>query len=128
MAAKDKKTAKGSGTRITRITASDTKVAEKKPAKKPASPAKTTAKTKPSATTPKATKAKGGALGRLATPFIALGRYFKGAWYELKQVRWPTRRATWSLSGALLVFTAFFVVLILLLDALFKYLFELMLG
>jgi len=50
--------------------------------------------------------------------------YFTGAWYELKQVRWPTRGATWSLTAAVLGFSAFFVIFILLLDAGFKYLFE----
>jgi preprotein translocase subunit SecE len=58
----------------------------------------------------------------------AIGGYFKGAWVELRQVRWPTRRATWSLTGAVLIYTAFFVILVLLLDAGFKYLFELILG
>ena len=57
-------------------------------------------------------------------PFIALGRYFKGAWYELKQVRWPTRSATWSMTLAVLVFSAIFIVLILLLDAGFNWIFE----
>lgn len=61
-------------------------------------------------------------------PITAIGGYFKGAWYELKQVRWPNRQATWSMTAALLGFTAFFVVLILLLDALFKYVFQLILG
>lgn len=60
--------------------------------------------------------------------FAAIGGYFKGAWQELRQVRWPNRRATWSLTGAVLVYSAFFVVLVLLLDAGFKYLFELILG
>ncbi len=60
-------------------------------------------------------------------PLAAFGGYFKGAWFELRQVRWPNRKATWSLTGAVLLFTAFFVVLILLLDVLFKYLFELIL-
>ncbi|HEY1085357.1 MAG TPA: preprotein translocase subunit SecE [Candidatus Saccharimonadales bacterium] len=50
--------------------------------------------------------------------------YFVGAWKELRQVHWPTRRATWGLTGAVLAFSAFFVVFILLLDAGFKYLFE----
>lgn len=54
--------------------------------------------------------------------------YFKGAWFELKQVRWPNRRATWSMTGALLGFTVFFVAFILLIDALFQYLFKLVLG
>jgi len=61
-------------------------------------------------------------------PFSLIGGYFKGAWFELRQVRWPNRRATWSLTIAVLVFSAFFVVLILLLDVLFKYLFELILN
>ncbi len=61
-------------------------------------------------------------------PFRAVGAYFKGAWYELRQVRWPTRQATWSMTVAVLLYTAFFVVVILLLDAAFKYLFELILG
>ena len=61
-------------------------------------------------------------------PFVAMGGYFKGAWQELKQVRWPNRQATWSMTAALLAFTAFFVALILLLDALFKYMFQLILG
>lgn len=58
----------------------------------------------------------------------AIGGYFKGAWTELRLVRWPTRRATWSLTGAVLIYSAFFVVLVLLLDAAFKFLFELILG
>lgn len=60
-------------------------------------------------------------------PFVAIGGYFAGAWRELREVRWPTRGQTWSMTGALVAFTAVFVVLILLLDILFKYLFELIL-
>lgn len=60
--------------------------------------------------------------------FRGIGGYFKGAWVELRQVRWPTRGATWGLTGAVLLYSLFFVVLVLLLDALFKYLFELVLG
>lgn len=51
--------------------------------------------------------------------------YFKGAWYELRQVRWPDRQMTWGMTGALLAFTAVFVLLITMLDAAFKYLFDL---
>jgi preprotein translocase subunit SecE len=60
-------------------------------------------------------------------PFRAIGGYFAGAWRELREVRWPTRSQTWGMTGALIGFTAVFVVLILLLDALFKYLFEIIL-
>ena len=74
----------------------------------------------------KVKKARSGLRGLGA--FRAIGSYFKGAWVELRQVRWPTRRATWSLTAAVLLYSAFFVALILLLDAGFKYLFELILG
>jgi preprotein translocase subunit SecE len=99
---------------VTRITASDTK------------PKKTTPKTPPAVAETSAPKPS--PLGRIATPFVALGGYFKGAWYELKQVRWPNRKATWGLTAAVIGFTAVFTVIILLLDAVFKYLFQLMLG
>lgn len=54
--------------------------------------------------------------------------YFAGAWYELRQVRWPNRKATWSLTVAVLLYSAFFVLLILALDALFQKMFDLILG
>ncbi len=60
----------------------------------------------------------------LFKPLTAIGTYFKGAWYELRQVRWPNRKETWGLTAAVLIFSAFFIVLIVLLDALFKFLFE----
>lgn len=59
--------------------------------------------------------------------FGKLLAYLKGAWEELKQVRWPTRKMTWELTAAVLGFSGLFVVFILLLDALFKYLFNLIL-
>jgi preprotein translocase subunit SecE len=60
--------------------------------------------------------------------FSAMGGYFKGAWYELKQVRWPTRKATWGLTLAVMVFTGFFVAMIVLLDLGFQQLFELIVN
>ncbi|MGV9001848.1 MAG: preprotein translocase subunit SecE [Candidatus Saccharimonadaceae bacterium] len=57
--------------------------------------------------------------------FVRIGDYFKGAWYELRQVRWPNRRATWALTIAVVLFSVFFVVLIVLLDTFFKWIFEL---
>lgn len=62
------------------------------------------------------------------SPQRAIGDYFVGAWRELRQVRWPNRSQTWQMTGALIGFTAFFVIVILLLDAAFKYLFNVMLG
>ena len=63
----------------------------------------------------------------LLRPLVAMGTYFKGAWYELRQVRWPNRKETWGLTAAVLIFSAFFIILIVLLDALFKFLFEVIL-
>lgn len=63
----------------------------------------------------------------LFKPFAALLGYFKGAWFELRQVRWPNRRATWGMTAALLAFTAFFVAFILIIDVAFEYLFKLIL-
>ena len=60
--------------------------------------------------------------------FARIGGYFKGAWYELRQVRWPNRKATWGLTLAVILFSLFFTVLIVLLDILFKYIFELIIA
>lgn len=105
---------------MTRITASSNTKTAKKPVKivadkKPAEKVTTSSTTEEVQT-------------GVRNPFAALGRYFAGAWYELRQVRWPNRKATWGLTFAVLAFSAFFVVLILLLDALFKYIFQLILG
>lgn len=61
---------------------------------------------------------------RLRSIFAPITGYFKGAWAELRQVRWPDRPATWSLTLAVILFSIFFLVLITLLDALFKFMFE----
>lgn len=98
---------------VTKITAKDSKPVKKSPKK--------TIESEPKVTDGKTTV---NALGVLKS----IGGYFKGAWTELRQVRWPNRKATWGLTAAVLIFTAFFVVLIVLLDILFKYLFELILG
>lgn len=101
-------------TTVTRIKASEDK------------PAKVKKQATPVAEAPKVRKKR--SPKALLRPAKATGGYFKGAWTELRQVRWPTRRATWSLTFAVIAYSIFFVVIILLLDALFKYLFELMLG
>lgn len=57
-------------------------------------------------------------------PFRSLGGYFKGAWQELKQVRWPNRKQTWALTLAVILFSFFLGLVIFLLDAGFTYLFK----
>lgn len=109
-------TNKDTSSNVTRIKASSAASSKKtKPAKEKVIVSRSSTSKRPSASI-------------LLRPFVAAGRYFKGAWVELRQVRWPTRGATWSLTGAVLLFTGFFVVLVLLLDAGFKYLFEQILG
>lgn len=108
-------------TTVRRIKATDSAAkTPKAKAAKPATvaPAKKKAATKTKATAPvdTATPPK--------SPLKRLGGYFKGAWEELKQVRWPNRSATWSMTLAVLIFTGFFVALIILLDSGFKWMFE----
>ena len=55
-------------------------------------------------------------------------RYIKNSWIEIRQVRWPNRKATWGLVLAIFVYSAFFIVLVMLLDALFNFIFSKILG
>ena len=106
-------------TKVTRITASDSASAPKTvKAAKTEKPVKTVKKSDKPAKRESVKEGK-------ANVFVRIGRYFKGAWFELRQVRWPTRKATWGLTIAVILFSAFFTALILLLDALFKFLFQL---
>lgn len=64
----------------------------------------------------------------LFRPFVALFRYLRDAWKEIRQVRWPSRKDTWKMVLAVAIYTALFVVVISLLDLLFTWLFNLILG
>ncbi len=64
----------------------------------------------------------------IAKPFIALGRYIHDSWLEIRQVRWPNRKATWKLVGAIFVYSAFFIILVALLDGLFNFIFSKIIG
>lgn len=64
----------------------------------------------------------------LIRPFVYLGRYIRDSWKELRQVRWPNRKATWKMVFAVLVYTAIFVIFISLLDLFFTWLFNLILA
>lgn len=64
----------------------------------------------------------------LFRPFVAFFRYLKNAFKEIRQVRWPSRKATWKMVLAVLIYTALFVVVISLLDLFFTWLFNLILG
>ena len=64
----------------------------------------------------------------LIRPFVYLGRYLRDSWRELRQVRWPNRKATWKMVLAVLIYTALFVLFISLLDLFFTWLFGLILS
>ena len=61
----------------------------------------------------------------LFRPFVALGRYLRDSWREIRQVRWPNRKATWKMVLAVFIYTAIFVIIISLLDLFFTWLFSL---
>ena len=117
-----------SETNITRISATD-KGAAKKPAK--VTKATKVVRVKPAIDTTKqqrAAKEEQKAQRKFKNPLAPLLRYLKGSWYELRQVRWPDRKNTWAMTGALLAFTVFFIIVILVLDFAFSELFKLILG
>ncbi len=64
----------------------------------------------------------------LIRPFVYLGRYLRDSWHELRQVRWPNRKATWKMVLAVIVYTLLFVLIISLLDIFFSWLFSLLLS
>lgn len=107
-------------TKVTRITATDTKTTTVAKANKPAAIKKTTETKAPRAATSDTPARK--------NILASIGSYFKGSWAELRQVRWPNRRTTWGLTLAVVIFTAFFVGMIVLLDYAFQLLFERILG
>lgn len=50
--------------------------------------------------------------------------YFRGALNELSQVHWPTRKETWALTLAVILFSVGFMILMILVDIGFKELFN----
>lgn len=60
----------------------------------------------------------------LFRPFIAIGHYFRDSWRELKQVQWPNRRATWALTLAVILFSLFFILMIMLFDWIFNFIMQ----
>ncbi len=64
----------------------------------------------------------------LIRPFICFGRYIRDSWREIRQVRWPSRKATWKLVLAIFIYTGIFVAIIMLLDALFTWVFGLLIN
>jgi len=104
---------------VTRIKATDSAPA---PADTPKKPLK-----EPKPKKEKPAKAKGKKPFILFRPFVAFGRYLKGSWHELRQVRWPNRKVTWKMVLAVFVYTAIIIAFLVALDILFDWLFSLIL-
>ena len=54
--------------------------------------------------------------------------YFRGAWQELRQVRWPSRKNTWKMTISVIVYVLIFAGIIMILDLIFQALSKLVLG
>lgn len=64
----------------------------------------------------------------LFRPLAPLGRYIRNSWREIRQVHWPNRKLTWKMTLAVLAYTALFVVIVTLLDVLFNFIFNKLIG
>ena len=65
---------------------------------------------------------------KLLIPLFAIGRYFRDSWREIRQVRWPNRKTAWKMTLSVIAYTLIFFVIIMLLDALFTFIFNKALG
>ena len=102
--------------KITKIKAKDAKMPEKTEPK----PAQKKEATKP------AKKDKKPFI--LVRPLVYFFRYLRDSWREIRQVRWPSRKATWKLFFAILIYTLLFGAIIMLLDVFFTWMFNLIIG
>ncbi|MDO4271777.1 MAG: preprotein translocase subunit SecE [Candidatus Saccharibacteria bacterium] len=49
-------------------------------------------------------------------PFVAISRYIRDSWRELRRVEWPSRRATWKMTLGVILFCVFIGAFILICD------------
>ncbi len=54
--------------------------------------------------------------------------YFRGAFREIRQVRWPDRKTTWKLTFTVIGYIIIFSLFLMLIDALFTFIFNKTLG
>lgn len=116
---KDKSTPK---TKITRIKAgakSESKTSPKEQVKQP----KVVKKTERTLEKVSAKKTKKSKARR--NPIRRLGAYIINSFRELKLVKWPNRKETWSMTLSVLAYSFLLIVIVLLLDNLYKWLFTL---
>lgn len=64
----------------------------------------------------------------LFRPFVAIGRYIKESFQEVRQVRWPDRKSTWKMTLSVVLYVILVAVIIMLLDAFFTFIFSKLLS
>ena len=64
----------------------------------------------------------------LFRPFVAIGRYVKESFHEVRQVRWSDRKTTWKMTLSVILYVIVIAVIIMLLDALFTFVFNQLLS
>jgi len=64
----------------------------------------------------------------LFRPFVALGRYIRDSYREVRQVRWPDRKATWKMTLSVIFYVILIALIIMLLDAFFTFVFNKLLS
>ena len=114
---------KASETKITRIKASDSDNNKKNNFKDKLSNLKAKvkkAKSEKNITNPEEPNFK----GNVYQKEIKKVGYFRGALNELSQVHWPTRKETWALTLAVILFSVGFMILMILVGIGFKELFN----
>lgn len=105
-----------------------TPVAKPVSSKKSAKPEKSTKPTEINKKTINSTEKPLKEIFILARPFVAIGRYLRDSWREIRQVRWPNRKLTWKMTFAVLVYCIIFIVFIVLLDTFFTFIFNLLIN
>ena len=64
----------------------------------------------------------------LFRPFVAIGRYIKESFQEVRQVRWPDRKSTWKMTLSVVLYVILVAAIIMLLDAFFTFIFSKLLS
>ena len=64
----------------------------------------------------------------LFRPFVAIGRYIKESFQEVRQVRWPDRKSTWKMTISVVLYVLLVAAIIMLLDAFFTFIFSQLLS
>jgi preprotein translocase SecE subunit len=94
--------------RITRIKAGDKKAKKAKTSSK-----KVGTKTKKPSKTSR------------TNPIRAFGSYIKASFREIRLVKWPTRRETWAMTLAVVIYSLVIIAIVLLFDNIYDWLFKL---